>query len=232
MITMPPQSKGHLATAWMTGIALAVLGVGVYGVAQPLVPERGSADARLDDADEIMVMDFVPSAAPEAADTPPDAPPDAPPEVEVEIPPLPQLATPLTPPAMVELTPLVSPPLSASTKPRTETPRAMPRAAISNAKRGGSGTSDSELVTTFTGGGGGRFPPPGYPAAARSKREEGVVRLLVTVEASGMASAVSVQTSSGSASLDNAARDQINRRWRWPAGAVRKFIVPVRFRLE
>lgn len=58
------------------------------------------------------------------------------------------------------------------------------------------------------------------------------MRLLVTVESSGVPSSVAVQSSSGFSSLDNAARDQVSRRWRWPAGNVRRFIVPVRFVLQ
>jgi TonB family protein len=58
------------------------------------------------------------------------------------------------------------------------------------------------------------------------------VRLLVTVEASGLPSAVSVTISSGHPELDAAARDQVQRRWRWPAGEVRRYIVPVKFVLQ
>jgi protein TonB len=84
----------------------------------------------------------------------------------------------------------------------------------------------------FKGGGSGRFPSPSYPASARSAKQQGVVRLLVTVEASGVPSAVTVTESSGFASLDSAAKDTVQRRWRWPAGDVRKFIVPIRFVLQ
>jgi protein TonB len=58
------------------------------------------------------------------------------------------------------------------------------------------------------------------------------VRLLVTVEASGVPSSVTVSEPSGFASLDSAAKDTVQRRWRWPAGDVRKFIVPIRFVLQ
>ena len=92
---------------------------------------------------------------------------------------------------------------------------------------GGSGA-----VTTFTGGGSGRFPPPSYPASARTAKQQGSVRLLVTVEADGSPSSVSVEASSGFAALDSAAHDQVSRRWRWPAGSVRRYIVPVRFILQ
>jgi protein TonB len=77
-----------------------------------------------------------------------------------------------------------------------------------------------------------RFPSPNYPAAARANKEQGTVKLLVVVEATGIPSSVSVQSSSGSSALDNAARDHISRRWRWPAGEVRRFLVPVRFVLQ
>jgi protein TonB len=56
--------------------------------------------------------------------------------------------------------------------------------------------------------------------------------LLVTVEASGLPGAVSVSSSSGHAILDSAARDHVQRRWRWPSGEVRRYIVPIRFVLQ
>lgn len=240
MIAEPPHPKSEYAGAWTAGIAFAVLAIGVYGAAQPLVPVREAPGMPGDAVDEVMVMDFVPSPSPAVEETPPEAPPE--PEMDLEIPPLPEIVPPITPPEMIELTPLEEPAPAPQPKPRA--PIAKPRpeleqartapttsAASSSSTRGATGTGGGP-ITTFTGGGRGRFPSPGYPAAARLRKEQGVVRLLVTVEASGLPSSVSVQSSSGSATLDNAARDHIQRRWRWPAGAARRYIVPVRFRLE
>ncbi|WP_425510098.1 energy transducer TonB [Verrucomicrobium spinosum] len=52
------------------------------------------------------------------------------------------------------------------------------------------------------------------------------MRLLVVVEMSGIPGSVSVQSSSGNGELDSAAQDHVRRRWRWPAGEIRRYIVP------
>ena len=48
--------------------------------------------------------------------------------------------------------------------------------------------------------------PPRYPVEAARRGEEGTVRLLVDIAASGVPETVAIQSSSGSASLDEAAR--------------------------
>jgi protein TonB len=79
-------------------------------------------------------------------------------------------------------------------------------------------------------------PAPEYPIASRRRREEGIVLVKVTVEASGVPSAISLATSSGYPLLDAAAIDAV-RRWTFdPARAagvpVSSLVtVPVRFSL-
>jgi protein TonB len=58
-------------------------------------------------------------------------------------------------------------------------------------------------------------PAPRYPQAAKLRRETGEVRLRVRVMADGSAGDVQIEQSSGSASLDSAARDIVFRRWRF-----------------
>lgn len=58
-------------------------------------------------------------------------------------------------------------------------------------------------------------PPPVYPYAAKQRRETGEVRLRVRVLADGTAGDVKIEKSSGSASLDQAARDVVFKRWRF-----------------
>jgi protein TonB len=227
MIIPPKQPTGYLATAWVGGIALAVLIVGVYGAAQPLLPRIDDTTATHDPGDEVLLEQFDPPPA-NAMEKPPETKPME--EPDIEIPPLPAIMPPLTPPEMVELKPLQEPP------PPRPTPRHMPPKvkAESESKHAPAPrpSNDGGEITTFTGGGSGRFPSPAYPATARAARQEGSVHLLVTVEADGVPSSVIIQSSSGSVMLDDAARDQISRRWRWPAGAVRHYVVPVRFILK
>lgn len=58
-------------------------------------------------------------------------------------------------------------------------------------------------------------PPPAYPIAAIRNHEQGTVLLRVRVEADGRASSVVIERSSGSRALDNAARQQVLRQWRF-----------------
>jgi protein TonB len=80
-------------------------------------------------------------------------------------------------------------------------------------------------------------PAPYYPALSRRAGEQGRVVLRVRVNAGGSADEVQVQTSSGHARLDEAARDTV-RRWRFvPAKRGDEpvpawVLIPISFRLE
>ena len=229
MVVPTKQPRGYLATAWIAGIALAMVIAGAFGAVQPLLPPVSDAAARFDPGDEVLLEQFDPPSV--AAEEEPGEPPRLKQPV-IEIPPLPVIHAPLIPTEMVELTPLEE---ALPPAPVVKHVRAKPPAEPSRTNASGSGTRAAGgpgAPTTFTRGGGGRFPSPVYPASARANREQGTVRILVTVEANGLPSSATILSSSGSASLDNAARDQISRRWRWPAGEVRRYIVPVRFVIE
>jgi len=58
-------------------------------------------------------------------------------------------------------------------------------------------------------------PPPSYPSAALRAGQQGTVTLRVEVDAQGVPVAVSIEQSSGSRALDNAARQQVLRHWRF-----------------
>ncbi|HDS1580578.1 TonB family protein [Stenotrophomonas maltophilia] len=58
-------------------------------------------------------------------------------------------------------------------------------------------------------------PPPAYPVPALRNHEQGTVLLRVEVDSSGQPVAVSIERSSGSRSLDQAARQQVLKRWRF-----------------
>lgn len=221
---------------WLSGLALAMLAVGTYGALQPLLPAQAEVCAAVDDT--ITITDFQPPAAApaapreEAAETPPG------PEPEIEIPPLPEMISPLTPPEVAELTPEDRPPQAPLQAPK-RTPQPQPRpqsrhpastAPTSTTSSSAAGTGGAP--TLFTGAGSGRFPQPTYPLGARNAHVQGSVRLLVMVEASGIPSSVEITSSSGSSLLDRAAADCISRRWRWPSGPVRRYIVPIRFQLR
>lgn len=239
MITAPKERDAHLPSTWTTAICLAVLTVGIHGATYPVVPPVEMVVA-LDTGDSVDLEEFEP---------PPPGPAEPEEQVEeeiieeVEIPPLPELQAPLTPPEMTEILPLEEiqqppPPVAKPPAPKPEPQKPKPvarRPTSAPSQNAGSGTGNSNgsgAPTLFTRSGGGRFPHPSYPSSARSAKQQGTVRLIVTVEPSGLPGAVSVQSSSGFPALDSAASDHVRRRWRWPSGDMRRFIVPVRFVLQ
>lgn len=82
-----------------------------------------------------------------------------------------------------------------------------------------------------------RNPPPRYPTRARVRHQDGVVKLLVKINARGIPENVRVRESSGYHRLDRAARNAV-RRWEFvPAEKNGKkvasmTVVPVRFSLD
>jgi periplasmic protein TonB len=80
-------------------------------------------------------------------------------------------------------------------------------------------------------------PAPAYPAMSRRMGEQGRVMLRVLVNVRGTADEVQVRTPSGSARLDEAARDTV-RRWKFvPAKRGAEpvpawVLIPISFRLE
>lgn len=240
MILAPKDNNAHLASAWTAGIGILFLGIGIQGAVSPLVPEAKLEIARVSSGDEVMVEEFnAPPASPDKAIEPRSPEPEQL-LLEIDLPPVPEVIDPITPPEMVELTPPkqvveilakeIAPSPAAKqeeVKPSTSERRT---SGQSGSQRGGGGSGGEAQL--FTGGGGGTFPSPSYPASARSAGLQGSLRLMVTVEASGVPSSVTVASSSGHVVLDGAARDHVQRRWRWPAGQVRRYTVPIKFVLK
>jgi len=69
-------------------------------------------------------------------------------------------------------------------------------------------------------------PPPSYPIAAIRAGEQGTVVLRVQVDAEGRPASVAIERSSGSRVLDNAARQQVLRHWRFVPAQVDGQAVP------
>lgn len=113
------------------------------------------------------------------------------------------------------------------------------RATQKSEARTGSSSSEGDAVSTtrHASPAYASNPPPVYPESARRARQEGVAKLLVTVDADGTPSAVRVLASSGSPALDEAAVTAVER-WTFRPGAVNgqavetSVEVPVRFSLS
>ncbi len=211
-----------------------MLACGTYGALHPLLPPDEDTYQITANGEDIAILDFQPSAG---APGPQElaVAEEAPPEEDVEIPPLPEFAAVLTPAEVPDLLELETPPppkpaAAPSPKPKTEPRRSHKSSSAEHSVAGGGGNGGSPTV--MSGIGGGRFPAPSYPSAARALRQQGMVRLLITVETNGLPTSVDVLSSSGFGSLDSAALDQVRRRWRWPSGAERRYIAPIRFELR
>jgi protein TonB len=82
-------------------------------------------------------------------------------------------------------------------------------------------------------GGGGSRPAPLYPLESKKRNEQGTVILRIEVDPAGRVAAVAITQSSGYRRLDEAARDQIQRRWlfgRTSRGQI--YDVPIIFQLQ
>jgi protein TonB len=81
-------------------------------------------------------------------------------------------------------------------------------------------------------------PLPPYPSSARSQGKEGVVHLLVSIDAEGHPTSVALARSSGVESLDRAALQWVPRNWTfYPAtrhgvAIASNIITPIRFELD
>ncbi len=73
--------------------------------------------------------------------------------------------------------------------------------------------------------------PPVYPLTARRQGLQGTAMVRARFDAQGKPEHVAVVASSGSASLDEAAREAV-RRWRFRAGAAGVLDMPITFRLD
>lgn len=108
---------------------------------------------------------------------------------------------------------------------------AAPKAAASTPAPASAPAGPSEGVREID------HPPPPYPAVSRHLRQQGEVRVLVTVDASGLPIDVALAASSGYPALDEAALTAV-KTWRFaPALADGKPItakaeIPVAFRLR
>ncbi|NWK95429.1 energy transducer TonB [Sphingobium lactosutens] len=149
---------------------------------------------------KLTVVNLTPPPPPPAAEAPP--PPPSRPEV---VAPPPIVQTPAPPIQTVQTTPdpvpVLTPAPVAVVMPGPPAPAAPP--APPSMVQGG------DLGAQMIAG-----KPPRYPVESRRKHEQGTVVLSLIVGLDGAVESISVAQSSGSARLDNAARDAV-KGWRW-----------------
>ncbi|MET0249474.1 MAG: energy transducer TonB [Sphingobium sp.] len=166
----------------------------IYAIAQARQHYVRAKEARLS------VVNLSPPPPPPASETPP--PPSSPqiiappPVVRIPVNEPPRLVTTTEP---VRISPV---PVAIVAPPSPPAPPAPP-APVSTTIQGG------DLSAQMVSG-----KPPRYPIESRRQHEQGTVVLSLTVGVDGRVESIAVAHSSGSARLDNAARDAV-RHWRW-----------------
>ncbi len=98
---------------------------------------------------------------------------------------------------------------------------------------GGSGNVVGDAVAFEpTLGDGGVYPRPTYPLWANRAGLEGDIMLEVRVSASGVPVFVTVANSTAARSLDDYTIQWLKKRWRFPAGSERRYLVPFTYKLS
>jgi protein TonB len=89
------------------------------------------------------------------------------------------------------------------------------------------------IVSQLTfGHGEGKQPAPQYPARALNEGQEGTVRVQFTVGADGRTVAAELASQSPWPLLNEAALKVVRERWRFASGPVRRYEVPIHFRIR
>lgn len=186
--------RGRLLAA----LTVAGLHVGAFAALALVKPEPSAA------APVLMQVQMI-AEAPVAIVEPPPPQPPAP----VKPKPQPRLmSTPKPTPSAIATPPPAPEPVTEAPA-ETPTPPAPP-AAPATAPRAEPVVVPPNFVAAYL-----NNPPPVYPYAAKLRRESGEVRLRVLVTVDGTAGDVKIDKSSGSNSLDQAARDIVFRKWRF-----------------
>lgn len=247
---LPPPSRATYIAAALIALAVHALILFAWPPPAPVIEPAEFAVEAGDASVEVSLVAALPAEEPAAEIEPP--PPVVPPPPAPEPPPIaePPPVEPVAKPEMVLPTPvtaLTPPQLPAPReKPRAKpAPKPMPAARIARAVGDGSSTVPGNDATTVKAAPGGasakpgylRNPHPTYPEAARAARQQGVVMLLVNVDASGNVASVRIARSSGFPLLDERARSTVAGSWKFkparangvPIGS--SVTIPIRFTL-
>ena len=244
-----PTADVPVGLSWLVGITASFLAVGVIGVITNSIP---SVTLRAFAEEEApVVLPDISMASLEltnSIETPADSPAeqtDMPLLPEVTAPPpqvtnvdIPEPVDALTEedifsvpaaPVVIAMEDVAQPrPKTTPTPPRTtRTPTTSQRqSSSSTSSSGGGGTSMSASAR------GGRFPAPPYPSFAKSARMQGTVRLRLSVGAGGNVESATVLSGTGFSVLDEYAANWVRRNWRFKAGPVASYTLPLSFKLK
>jgi len=215
----PAQYAAQIFTlaVWITctGMGLSGLALGWPELAERKA-EPPALQAELIDTQLEQNTDAADNADPDPI--PPSEQPPQPPDLP-DLPPLPEL------PAFVQKVAPTAPATKPDAKPRAVAPR-----ESSNRAAASSGAPSAQNLTM--GIGEGRQPAPFYPREALSRRQEGTVKIQLLVGTDGQVLSAEVWEPSPWPLLNAAALGVVRGQWHFPAGPVRLYRVPIRFRIQ
>ena len=209
------------ATIWLVCLAIGIIGV-VIPYARPQLSKPHSPPIQAEllhiELTTDPVADADASPSPPAATTPP-------PSVQ-----------PIAPPSAPTLIPVAAPNPAIT----FELPVAGPtriveasEASYSTPDTTANASAAQPPVAQLTfGRGEGKQPAPAYPPRALSEGQEGTVQIEFTVGPDGRTVAAEVKTKSPWPLLNEAALKVVRERWRFTPGAIRRYEVPIHFRIR
>lgn len=206
---------------WVGCVTVGVLGLVLpYRRPVPVGPPPLRIEAKFVQVE--LAGTSVPHSQREEVNLPPPSPAPVPPPMRIpDAPPLAVVASP---------SPAVAFPVPSAGLERAEAP-AQAVALLSAVRQAGSSTELAVHPLVF-GEGEGKQPAPEYPRAAIRGRQEGTVRIRFTVAADGRILIAEVAVPSPWPLLNEAALWAVRERWKFPAGKVRRYEVPIRFQLK
>ena len=146
-----------------------------------------------------------------------------------EIPEIPEVAEPVISKIATNIArePMKKMPESRPTTPNKPKPTAKPASSAAP-----SSSPPGTATTLSFGSGAGKQPAPTYPLQARRSNQQGTVTVEFLVGTDGKVLSAWVKRACAFESLNNAAVSTIRSRWKFPAGAARRYQIPIVFRLQ
>jgi len=208
-------------TMWTSCLAIGLIGI-VIPYAKPLLAKKPEPPLQAEILNVELTNDPLPPL--EASAPPPNIitpPPTAEPITPPSAPSLIAVAAPN--PAIAFELPVAGPTrVVAAEQASYTTPAETPRTV----------TAPAPVTPLVFGRGEGKQPAPIYPARALSEGQEGIVRVLFTVGPDGRTLAAELASRSPWPLLNEAALKVIRERWRFSPGPIRRYEVPINFKIQ
>lgn len=210
------------ATIWSSCLVVGLIGV-IIPYARPVAPKPAEVSIQAEILNVELTNDPLPPIENSSAPLPTVLTP-------------PPATKPITPPSAPAFTPVAAPSLTIAFALPVKGPTqvvAQEKASYSAAvetERSANAADQSPIPLTF-GRGEGNQEVPKYPARALSEGQEGIVRVLFTVGPDGRTLAAELAARCPWPLLNDAALKAIRERWRFSPGPIRRYEVPIHFKI-